>query len=416
MAISRPFLLALLGAVLVGATFFAVQNARDTAADDAAPTAQQAAPRQESPTPAAQALTPEQTLDAAFSLGGIDSTAFSADLSFGGQGQSLSLDLSGAYEKGAPNDVPEVELKLDVDTPRGDASGGFVSLGDTAYFTQGDTGWQVPDEVWQPVVDAVAKGGTDQQPLALPINPQQWVRDVKSEGTETIDGVETTHVSASIDPARALQDVARAARQSGTPVPDTSGAARTMKSAKLNAWVGTDDHLLRRLSAALVSADGKIAVDVALSDVNEPQDIAVPATVRQGAPSGAFGELAQGFATGLAGAGRGEPVSLRALSSRKPQQAARAVKTGKKVVILFRNPKGLDDRAMTRVMRNVAARTKAVVLTDHVDAVERYGKLVKDLGVSQTPSIVIIDRRGRAQLLEGYLDADTLTQAVVDAR
>ena len=56
------------------------------------------------------------------------------------------------------------------------------------------------------------------------------------------------------------------------------------------------------------------------------------------------------------------------------------------------------------------------MLTDDVDAVERYGKLVEDLGVSQTPSIVIIDRSGKARLIEGYLDADTLTQAVADAR
>ena len=67
----------------------------------------------------------------------------------------------------------------------------------------------------------------------------------------------------------------------------------------------------------------------------------------------------------------------------------------KKVVILFRNPRGLDDRAMTPVMRTVDRRTKALVLTDHVDAVERYGKLVEDLGVSQTPSVVIIDRLGQ---------------------
>jgi hypothetical protein len=37
MAISRPFLLALLGAVLLGASFFAVQNARDTATEGAEP-------------------------------------------------------------------------------------------------------------------------------------------------------------------------------------------------------------------------------------------------------------------------------------------------------------------------------------------------------------------------------------------
>jgi hypothetical protein len=85
-------------------------------------------------------------------------------------------------------------------------------------------------------------------------------------------------------------------------------------------------------------------------------------------------------------------------------------------VILFRNSRGLDDRAMAAVVREVDRRTKALVLTDHVDTVERYGKIVEDLGVSQTPSVVIIDRSGRAQLIEGYVDSDTLTQAVADAR
>ena len=67
-------------------------------------------------------------------------------------------------------------------------------------------------------------------------------------------------------------------------------------------------------------------------------------------------------------------------------------------------------------MRSVDQRTKALVLTDDVGAVERYGKLVEDLGVSQTPSVVLIDRKGKARLLEGYTDSNSLIQAVADAR
>ena len=37
MAVSRPFLLALIGVVLLGATFFAVQNARNASSEDSAP-------------------------------------------------------------------------------------------------------------------------------------------------------------------------------------------------------------------------------------------------------------------------------------------------------------------------------------------------------------------------------------------
>jgi hypothetical protein len=71
---------------------------------------------------------------------------------------------------------------------------------------------------------------------------------------------------------------------------------------------------------------------------------------------------------------------------------------------------------MRGVMRELDSRTRAVVLTDDVDAVDRYGSMVEDLGVSQTPSVVLIDRRGDARLIEGYVDTDTLAQAVADAR
>ena len=86
------------------------------------------------------------------------------------------------------------------------------------------------------------------------------------------------------------------------------------------------------------------------------------------------------------------------------------------MVIFFRNPRGLGDRAVARSVRSLRRNSKAVVLSDHVDAVERYGKLVEDLGVSQTPSLVLIDSTGDARLIEGYIDSNSLAQAVADAR
>jgi hypothetical protein len=279
-------------------------------------------------------------------------------------------------------------------------------------------------------VEAVANGaGTEpQRQLSLGIDPHDWVRDVKSEHSEAIDGVETTHVSATIDPERVAKDLIGLARQNGAPLPSPDQAADAVKRAELDAWVGADDRVLRRLSAEVAfavpaalrgpndAARSEIALDLRLSDVNQPQDIGPPATVRRGTPGGAFGQLAQGFTAGLSGLAGGQPVSLSALTSPNPQKAARAVQAHKKVVILFHNPQGLDDRTMTKGIRELERRTQAVVLTDHVDAVDRYGEMVEQLGVSQTPSVVLIDRSGEARLIEGYVDTDTLAQAVADAR
>jgi hypothetical protein len=414
MAISRPFLLALLGAVLLGATAFAVQNSRTTADGDAAPAAVQA-----DPAPAASQTStstgPEATLSRAFQLGDLESARFSASVTFASGSQRVGLDLAGAFQEGAPNDLPEFDLHARIALAGQTLRGGFVSLGDKAYFTRGDDGWRVPATVWDPLVENAAKGGRSQA-LPLDVHPSTWVRDVKSEGSDQVSGVKTDHVSATVDPKRVVQDLAKAAGNVAG-LPSSSQATRSVKRAELDVWVGSDDHLLRRLSGEIAFAGrGTVTVDVRLADVNEPQHVKAPAHLHAGLPGGVLGQLAEGIVGGINRVSGAPRTSLAALTSRNPQRAARAVRAHKKVVILFRNPRGLDDRAMEPVMRQVAGRTKAVVLTDHVDAVERYGKLVEDLGVSQTPSVVIIDRSGEARLFEGYLDADTLTQAVSDTR
>jgi hypothetical protein len=431
MAISRPFLLALLGAVLLGATFFAVQSARNSTGDDTAPAAQQVQPAEQAAAPAepAPAANPEELLQAAFKVGEIESAAFDATISGRADDSRLSLDLSGAFQRGAANDVPafEVDLQLAADGER--AEGGFVSLGDKAFFTRDDTGWRVPDEAWSPLVEAVASGaGAQPQSLALPFDPQTWIRDIESAGTETVDGVETTHLTASVDVRRVADDLFALARQNGAQLPSARDAARTVERAGFEVWVGNDDRVLRRLSADVAfatprelrgpndSARSSLSLDLELTGVNESQDIEAPANVRPGMPPGQFGQFAEGFVTGLSGFGGGQPVSLAALTSPNPRKAARAVADGKKVVILFQNPDGLDDRAMRGVMRQLDGRTRAVVLTDDVDAVDRYGSMVEDLGVSQTPAVVLIDSKGEARLIEGYVDTDTLAQAVADAR
>jgi hypothetical protein len=412
MAISRPFLLALLGVVLLGATVLAVQNARDASDSDATPAAVQsdAAPVP-AQTPADSA--PAETLRSAFNLNALHSAKFAARLSMGNRSQSVRFDLSGAFERGAANEVPEFEVGGSIWIAKQKIEGGFVSLGDKAYFTQRDTGWRVPAAIWDPVAQAVAGGGKTEQTPGLQLHPETWVRDVKSEGTENVSGVETEHVSAAVDPAAVINDIGQALQGTGAKVVNRRQATRAVKQADFDVWVGTEDHIVRRLTGAVViSRVGRLGVDVRLSDVNEPQQIKAPAHIRAGAPGGLFGV----FAEGLVGGATGGSVSLKAMTSPNPRKAARAVRDHKKVVIVFGNGRALDDRAMIPVIRSVDRRTKAVVLTDDVAAVERYGKLVEDLGVSQTPSIVIIDRSGHARLIEGYVDSDTLTQAVADAR
>jgi hypothetical protein len=51
-----------------------------------------------------------------------------------------------------------------------------------------------------------------------------------------------------------------------------------------------------------------------------------------------------------------------------------------------------------------------------VSSLVRYAPLVGDLEVSQTPSIVVIDRKLKGTVLTGYVDQDAIDQAIADAR
>jgi hypothetical protein len=398
MAISRPVLLALLGVVLLGATALAVSNARTTADNDAAPAAvnTEEAPAQQAPAQAS----PTEKLQSALSFNNLESASVNARLTLSNARDTSRIQLRGAFERGAVNDVPKFALDVQLSLRGQRSRAGFVSLGEKAFFVRGDTGWRVPAEVWGLVTEAVGEGAG----LPLQVDPSAWARDVKSEGTATVDGVDTEHLSAAAAPKAFIKDINR--------LTGTNSDTRGLTSASLDAWVGSDDRILRRLSVLVRFDDGgRIALGLRIANINEPQRIEAPARVLAGAPGGLLGQIANAAVRGATGG-----TSLEAFTSPNPGRAARAVRNHRKVVILFRNPRGLDDRAMAGVVRSADQRTNALVLTDPVAAVDRYGKLVEDLGVSQTPSIVIIDRRGNARLIEGFVDSDTLTQAVADAR
>jgi hypothetical protein len=404
MAVSRPFLLALIGIVLLGATVLTVRNAPQSTSAGTAP----AGPTQPAK-PVAQ-LAPEDALASAFSTAP-GSARFRVEASLRAQGQRGTLELSGATDDSAKD--PRVALDVKVDALGTNVQGGFVTTGGEAWFTRGDTGYLVPQEIW----DGLQEPGSGPAP-ALPFHPAKWVEDVKGEGTQSIDGVETQHVSASLDTRAVLRDLGR--------VLPAGAAARVQKGVKradFDVWVGTEDRVLRRLTADVEfslpgSGVAALSLEVELSDVGRPQRIERPAEVVKQLPGGQYGAFMRTLLQSSSAATGGDPgaVSAGLRAGNNPQRLQRALREHRKVVLLFTNARGLDDRIVERSLRVVSRDTRALTLTDAVTSVDRYGSLVENLGVSQTPSIVLIDRNGKARLVEGYVDAESLVQVVADAR
>jgi hypothetical protein len=420
MALSRPFLLALLGVALLGATFFAVSNARNKAADESAPVAQQTAdpastPAQATSEPAAPAA-PQELLAAGLTPDALESASFDGALSFTSEGEKNTIKTSGAFELGGGKEMPKVDVQASVDVPGFDGRAGFVSTGKRAWFTRGDTGYAVPQKAWT----QIAAAGTPQ----VEVDPSPWLRNVKSEGTEKMDGVDVTHVSADVNSAKALADVVKAMDRTGqVPAGAEARLKGVVKDGHLDAWIG-DDKIMRRVSLEMSGkGDGGRAVsmdlDFTLSGVNKPQNITRPAKVKNALPGGAYGGFATGFVSGIGGTVgvKARDLQLDVPTTNSHLKAERAIADNRKVVIFFQNPKGLDDKAVARSVRALDRRTKSVaVLTDDVRNADRYGSMVEDLGVNQAPAIVVIGRSGEASLIEGYIDAESLVQVVADAR
>lgn len=90
---------------------------------------------------------------------------------------------------------------------------------------------------------------------------------------------------------------------------------------------------------------------------------------------------------------------------------------GKTLVVLFEG-KGADDKAARKAVHLTAKRDPKHVVSAYVpiSKVGDYMKLTSDINVYSSPSILVIGTDHKASLLSGYVDSESVRQAVGDAR
>lgn len=99
-----------------------------------------------------------------------------------------------------------------------------------------------------------------------------------------------------------------------------------------------------------------------------------------------------------------------------PSPVARALDAKKTVVILFWSTGGVEDRSVKNSVDQLSRRGgKTAVFTDKVANLSRYTRITAAASVTQTPSLVIVNRKGQAEVLNGYYDFQTIRQYVRNA-
>jgi hypothetical protein len=458
MAVPRPLLLALLGTVLLAVTFMATISSREQASEKVASPALEQQPAPTQPQPQQATLSAADAAKAIFAPGKpIDSARFDVRFNgqeLGGRHQRQAIRLTGAFQAGHAGELPSFNVK-DSEVENGKAQHSRVlSTGDKGFLFGGATGYALPSSSFRGVSGfrgAVAKGPGTQTAQAPALDPSVWLGHLKSEGTDKLDGVRTTHISATIDPKRAATDVRRLVKsvrtttQQPVKLPAHLGAKvkRALRTARLDAYVGTEDRILRRLSLDVRgsfpremldkgdTARWRMGLDVKLSEVNRPQRISAPDETSSRRPARALGAKKAKNDTGLfvlAGLYLDPPANLvqttvglmqtsqKIDAVRKPRAVARAVARHERVVIFFHQKNGLDDAVTDDAVAALRRRSSATVFEDSVANVASYGEVVMSVGVTRAPSIVIIGKSGRARLIEGYIDSGALAQEVADTR
>ncbi len=98
-----------------------------------------------------------------------------------------------------------------------------------------------------------------------------------------------------------------------------------------------------------------------------------------------------------------------------PQRVQRALNAHKVVVILFWNRRGVDDRSVKASVDSLRRSKRVAVFSDGVKHLSRYTRITAAATISTTPSLVVVNRKGEAEVITGYLDRQTIGQYVQNA-
>jgi hypothetical protein len=245
----------------------------------------------------------------------------------------IAATISGPFQSAGANELPKFDLALDASAQGQGFKAGLTSTSDNLFVNFGGTSYKAPAELLDRLKQSYRRsqqgGSSNSMSLrGLGLDPLSWLQDPTVEGTETIGGDETDHISSQVDVSALLDDVdtilARVSAQglpTGQQVPsripdrDRQQIEDAVKSADIDVWSGTDDHTLRKLTLALdvdlpsSSTSLDVLLSIELTDLNQPQSIEAPASSRPlnellGQLQGFLGG-ALGGAGGLGGSGGG---------------------------------------------------------------------------------------------------------------
>jgi hypothetical protein len=216
-------------------------------------------------------------------------------------GEPLTLDVSGPFERDGAGQL-SADLAVSLTAAATNAKLAIDLAPGHVYLGVGGTFYDLPQSGSGGGLGASGPAGaTGASGLfgMLGIDPRSWLTNPRDAGIAEVGGVRTEHLSAGVDVASTLADIAKLTT-GGTGGTGASGPAgslallgQAITAAKADIYTGVDDHVLRRVVVAVSFSvpaaaagvlgglsGGSLALDATLTDLNKPQTITPPTNVQ----------------------------------------------------------------------------------------------------------------------------------------
>ena len=268
----------------------------------------------------------------------------------------VKVTLEGPFDATDKESMPKFALQASLQGAGQNLQAGATSTGDKGFVSFQGTEYVVADQVFQQFKTQYEQARKqaesqqdEQQSLAtLGMDPRKWLVDPKTDGETQVGDTDTVKITAGIDMDALLDDADKALEAAaalgatqGQEIPERltdeqrRQVGELIKDPRIELYTGKDDSILRKLVLSLgidvpdSGGSGTMSLDVEITELNEPQDIAEPENaqpfdqlLQQLGGLGALGAAGSGSGSG-SGSGCGRAAARPAATSRPTPSASR---------------------------------------------------------------------------------------------
>ena len=256
----------------------------------------------------------------------------------------ISFKFSGPYVNNGPGKLPSMDLNASIVGGGQSVPFGLTSTGDDFFVKVRGQAYDVGKETVAKLNQQLAQQKPKGQSTSLSelgIHPSTWLTGAKNAGDATVGGTKVSHISATLDVGKVLDDLNEVVRRA--PTSGLSSASKppqltdkqkseieqVVKSPQIDVYVAKGDNTIRRLATTLQlsipkdqqskfggATGGTLQLSIEFANVGQSQQISAPKGAKPIADlAGQLNALGGSLPQSSSGSGSSSPGSSGSSSS-----------------------------------------------------------------------------------------------------